>query len=83
MPSATGARELHTCAPVLQSIVPISQPSVDAQAVPWAHALQVPALHTPPKQGLPLGSSVSAEQTGAPVAQEIFPVRQPSLELQL
>jgi len=68
----------HTALPVAQSTVPFRQAAfvLVVQAAPWLHALQLPALQTPPAQAVPLVFGAPSAQTGTPVLQLVAPLRQ-------
>jgi len=63
-------------------MVPVWQPSAEAQAAPDVHATQAPLRHCPREQVVPSGWLASWEQTGFPVEHSIFPALQPSCETQ-
>jgi len=69
---------MHTAVPVPQSMVPLRHDGFgfEVQPAPCVHALQKPALHTPPAHIVPLVLLEPSTQTALPVAQLMVPFRQ-------
>lgn len=74
---------MHTALPVPQSMVPLRQAEegFEVQPAPWVHALQNPALHTPPGHAVPFVLLLPSTHTALPVVQLMEPLRHAELGL--